>query len=160
MLYTFRSVGLARWNGRLGSGIARYAPDRCIATTTLLSCRCNTTVRSIPSDPRTQTTVPACQTDHFDHSIRRKPLILKSLCQSFVLCRAMTGLFRPPHQPRAPRGKAMGHVVYKPLLGAADTSHPLSTHKWIMFGNVQQLIHVRKWLSMRSEHGSDLRENR
>ena len=88
------------------------------------SCRINTTVRSIPSDPRTQTTVPACQADHFDHSIARKTLILKSLCQSFVLCRAMTGLFRPPHPPRAPRGMAMGHVVYKPLLGAqTPTTH-------------------------------------
>ena len=27
-------VCLARWNGRLGSGIARYAPDSCIAATT------------------------------------------------------------------------------------------------------------------------------
>ena len=49
-------------------------------------------------------------------------------------------------QPRAPRGKAMGHVVYKPLLGAADTNHPLSTHKWVMFDNAQQLIQVRKGL--------------
>ena len=40
----------------------------------------------------------------------------------------------------------MGHVVYKPLLGAADTNHPLSTHKCVMIDNVQQLIQVRKWL--------------
>ena len=107
-----------------------------------------TTARSIciPSDPRTQTTVPACQTDRNMCSVVRKTLILKSLCQSFVLPSYDRGLFRPPHQPRAPRGKAMGHVVYKPLLGAADTNHSLSTHKWVMSGNVQQLIQVRKWL--------------
>jgi len=31
--------------------------------------------------------------------------------------------------------------------GAADTNHPPSTHKWVVFDNVQQFIQVRKWLS-------------
>ena len=40
----------------------------------------------------------------------------------------------------------MGQVLQKPLLGAADTNRPLSTHNWVILGNVQQLIQVRKWL--------------
>ena len=43
-------------------------------------------------------------------------------------------------------GKGHGASVVEPLLGAADINHPLSTHNWVMLGNVQQLIQVRKWL--------------
>ena len=48
--------------------------------------------------------------------------------------------------PRAPRVEAMGQRVYKPLLGVADTNHLLSIHIWVMLGNVEPLIQVRKWL--------------
>ena len=48
--------------------------------------------------------------------------------------------------PRAPRVGGMGQRVYKPLLGVADTNHLLSIHIWVMLGNVQPLIQVRKWL--------------
>ena len=47
---------------------------------------------------------------------------------------------------RAPRVEAMGQRVYKPLLGVADTNHLLSIHIWVMLGNVEPLIQVRKWL--------------
>jgi len=40
----------------------------------------------------------------------------------------------------------MGQRVYKPLLGVADTNHQLSIHIWVMLGNVEPLIQVRKWL--------------
>ena len=36
--------------------------------------------------------------------------------------------------------------MYKPLLGVADTNHLLSIHIWVMLGNVEPLIQVRKWL--------------
>ena len=42
--------------------------------------------------------------------------------------------------------EAMGQRVYKPLLGVADTNHLLSIHIWVMLGNVEPLIQVRKWL--------------
>ena len=32
------------------------------------------------------------------------------------------------------------------LLGVADTNHLLSIHIWVMLGNAEQLIWVRKWL--------------
>ena len=42
----------------------------------------------------------------------------------------------------------VGQRVHRPLLGVADTNHLLSTsiHIWVMFGNAEQLIWVRKWL--------------
>ena len=46
----------------------------------------------------------------------------------------------------APRMGGMGQRVYKPLLGVADTNHLLSIHIWVMLGNAEQLIQVRKWL--------------
>ena len=36
--------------------------------------------------------------------------------------------------------------MHKPLLGVADTNHLLSIHIWVMLGNAEQLIWVRKWL--------------
>ena len=46
----------------------------------------------------------------------------------------------------APRMGGMGQRVYKPLLGVADTNHLLSIHIWVMLGNAEELIQVRKWL--------------
>ena len=40
----------------------------------------------------------------------------------------------------------VGQRVHKPLLGVADTNHLLSIHIWVMLGNAEQLIWVRKWL--------------
>ena len=42
--------------------------------------------------------------------------------------------------------EAMGQRVYKPLLGVAGTNQLLSIHIWVMLGNVEPLIQVRKWL--------------
>ena len=36
--------------------------------------------------------------------------------------------------------------AYKPLLGVADTNHLLNIHIWVMLGNAEELIQVRKWL--------------
>ena len=99
MMFTnvHESYGVTRTTRRTSSGylfIRAIAQDlqgshHLNAITVHVVVVAKTTVRSIPSDPRTQTTVPACQTDHFMCNIARKVLILKSLCQSFVLCRAM-----------------------------------------------------------------------
>ena len=43
-------------------------------------------------------------------------------------------------------GGGVGQRVHKPLLGVADTNHLLSIHIWVMLGNAEQLIRVRKWL--------------
>ena len=40
----------------------------------------------------------------------------------------------------------VGQRVHKPLLGAADTNHLLSIHIWVILGNAEHLIWVRKWL--------------
>ena len=48
--------------------------------------------------------------------------------------------------PRSPRIRGVGQRVHKPLLGVADTNHLLSIHIWVMLGNAEQLIWVRKWL--------------
>ena len=71
------------------------------------SCRCNTTVRSIPSDPRTQTTVPACQTDRNVYSITRKTPYFEVFMSKF---RAVPSYDRP-FQASAPRRE---HLVGRP----------------------------------------------